>query len=148
MGQAEPVLDLLLAPLVLHRTLQLERGRISRIQSQQLLNLLQGQQIFLLLRAIPRVLQQLIEHLLPLRIVEATPQRRDRLVEVAFDLELSQDFVGELIIALLEGLAGALDARLNARRIEDIERLVARSEEHTSELQSHSFISYAVFCFK
>ena len=28
-------------------------------------------------------------------------------------------------------------------------RLVkARSEEHTSELQSHSFISYAVFCLK
>src|ERR1051326_76405 len=24
----------------------------------------------------------------------------------------------------------------------------SRSEEHTSELQSHSFISYAVFCFK
>src|ERR1051326_9330320 len=26
--------------------------------------------------------------------------------------------------------------------------LVNRSEEHTSELQSHSFISYAVFCLK
>src|ERR1051326_3988335 len=26
-------------------------------------------------------------------------------------------------------------------------RCGARSEEHTSELQSHSFISYAVFCF-
>src|ERR1051326_2432382 len=26
--------------------------------------------------------------------------------------------------------------------------VAARSEEHTSELQSHSFISYAVFCFK
>ena len=26
--------------------------------------------------------------------------------------------------------------------------LVIRSEEHTSELQSHSFISYAVFCLK
>ena len=26
--------------------------------------------------------------------------------------------------------------------------LEARSEEHTSELQSHSFISYAVFCLK
>ena len=26
--------------------------------------------------------------------------------------------------------------------------LVARSEEHTSELQSHSDISYAVFCLK
>src|ERR1051326_348157 len=25
-------------------------------------------------------------------------------------------------------------------------RIQARSEEHTSELQSHSFISYAVFC--
>src|ERR1051326_1522255 len=26
--------------------------------------------------------------------------------------------------------------------------LAIRSEEHTSELQSHSFISYAVFCLK
>ena len=26
--------------------------------------------------------------------------------------------------------------------------LIIRSEEHTSELQSHSFISYAVFCLK
>ena len=30
---------------------------------------------------------------------------------------------------------------------EDDQRIV-RSEEHTSELQSHSFISYAVFCLK
>ena len=28
------------------------------------------------------------------------------------------------------------------------QRFVNRSEEHTSELQSHSFISYAVFCLK
>ena len=27
-------------------------------------------------------------------------------------------------------------------------RKLMRSEEHTSELQSHSFISYAVFCLK
>src|ERR1051326_9266683 len=27
-------------------------------------------------------------------------------------------------------------------------RTMHRSEEHTSELQSHSFISYAVFCLK
>src|ERR1051326_5921464 len=27
-------------------------------------------------------------------------------------------------------------------------RMIKRSEEHTSELQSHSFISYAVFCLK
>src|ERR1051326_1059027 len=29
-----------------------------------------------------------------------------------------------------------------------VSRAVDRSEEHTSELQSHSFISYAVFCLK
>ncbi len=29
-----------------------------------------------------------------------------------------------------------------------LNRIVTRSEEHTSELQSHSFISYAVFCLK
>src|ERR1051326_9350844 len=28
------------------------------------------------------------------------------------------------------------------------EKCLLRSEEHTSELQSHSFISYAVFCLK
>ena len=28
------------------------------------------------------------------------------------------------------------------------EPMIFRSEEHTSELQSHSFISYAVFCLK
>src|ERR1051326_9392522 len=29
-----------------------------------------------------------------------------------------------------------------------LDKWVTRSEEHTSELQSHSFISYAVFCLK
>src|ERR1051326_6645107 len=33
--------------------------------------------------------------------------------------------------------------RLSVRQVDRI-----RSEEHTSELQSHSFISYAVFCLK
>src|ERR1051326_1383912 len=32
--------------------------------------------------------------------------------------------------------------------IADLSFNPARSEEHTSELQSHSFISYAVFCLK
>ena len=31
---------------------------------------------------------------------------------------------------------------------DDVVGNVSRSEEHTSELQSHSFISYAVFCLK
>ena len=35
------------------------------------------------------------------------------------------------------------------RSIKEISEMVLdRSEEHTSELQSHSFISYAVFCLK
>ena len=43
--------------------------------------------------------------------------------------------------------------RINATMLkiakEDYDRARARrSEEHTSELQSHSFISYAVFCLK
>src|ERR1051326_5910816 len=29
-----------------------------------------------------------------------------------------------------------------------LQRIGSRSEEHTSEVQSHSFISYAVFCFQ
>src|ERR1051326_9334492 len=36
-----------------------------------------------------------------------------------------------------------VDHRAGAR-----DREAQRSEEHTSELQSHSFISYAVFCLK
>ena len=33
-------------------------------------------------------------------------------------------------------------------RLEEVEHEVFRSEEHTSELQSHYSISYAVFCLK
>src|ERR1051326_7664077 len=32
--------------------------------------------------------------------------------------------------------------------LDELNTAVKRSEEHTSELQSHSFISYAVFCLK
>src|SRR3546814_3322783 len=44
--------------------------------------------------------------------------------------------------------AAAADAAL-AKRVDDLDkRLAARSEEHTSELQSLMRISYAVFCLK
>src|ERR1051326_1989541 len=43
-------------------------------------------------------------------------------------------------------LAGEGFGLAGVRRLEWRESL--RSEEHTSELQSHSFISYAVFCLK
>ena len=41
---------------------------------------------------------------------------------------------------------GLTDYRIEFFMSEEING--ARSEEHTSELQSHSFISYAVFCLK
>src|ERR1051326_9463361 len=41
----------------------------------------------------------------------------------------------------------AWDRDVFAQKLGELEQL-RRSEEHTSELQSHSFISYAVFCLK
>ena len=41
-----------------------------------------------------------------------------------------------------------IDARNMGKMIDRRHRELTRSEEHTSELQSHSFISYAVFCLK
>src|SRR6186713_3618515 len=47
---------------------------------------------------------------------------------------------------LFRSCAGAIDG---FGRDQDVGQLAAiRSEEHTSELQSHSGISYAVFCLK
>src|ERR1051326_6133358 len=54
------------------------------------------------------------------------------------------------ITAPVYGFYAGNDARINATLPKTIEAMSelkkTRSEEHTSELQSHSFISYAVFC--
>src|SRR3546814_5616256 len=44
--------------------------------------------------------------------------------------------------------AGAEEARHLRRVLDEVEDVVGRSEEHTSELQSLMRISYAVFCLK
>src|SRR5881296_2460876 len=50
---------------------------------------------------------------------------------------------------LLEGPRPATPVgHLDAGRTAQVSRHGSRSEEHTSELQSHSNISYAVFCLK
>src|ERR1051326_1080063 len=42
----------------------------------------------------------------------------------------------------------AVDDRVRGLEVGADDYLTKRSEEHTSELKSHSFISYAVFCLK
>ena len=51
-----------------------------------------------------------------------------------------------LALRLPEDIERRLEAL--AKRTGRSKSFYARSEEHTSELQSHSFISYAVFCLK
>ena len=76
--------------------------------------------------------------------------------EVKTAEEIAQDYTAmghsvDLINGIIDGTQmadeeaadrqGAVD-----RNVEHLELMVARSEEHTSELQSQSTISYAVFC--
>src|SRR3546814_3556239 len=73
-----------------------------------------------------------------------------RLVELSFSEELLQP--GVLALELLEPLrvvglhAAVLGEPPSPGRLRDLE--LARSEEHTSELQSLMRTSYAVFCLK
>src|SRR3546814_8078680 len=60
----------------------------------------------------------------------------------AFDIVLALDHRG---LRRVDVADGALEVRLVEA---DIDRLLRRSEEHTSELQSLMRISYAVFCLK
>ena len=75
--------------------------------------------------------------------------------ETYFDVFIKQEKEGETAEAL-KNLTYMADGKAFLRFIND--KIVKhfqlpspkkkRSEEHTSELQSHSFISYAVFCLK
>ena len=51
---------------------------------------------------------------------------------------------------IVENVRAVLYANNTYRRrfLNSVGKKIYRSEEHTSELQSHSFISYAVFCLK
>ena len=75
-------------------------------------------------------------------IMAGTHRRKKRLID-------EYDGQGPKNKALLTQITGkslilnSLDALRKSKYINQ-----NRSEEHTSELQSHSFISYAVFCLK
>ena len=76
--------------------------------------------------------------------------RRQMLIEavnelLAGDLNAGKAILRDYINATItfEGLAKKI-----GKSGKSLHRMLGRSEEHTSELQSHSFISYAVFCLK
>ena len=56
----------------------------------------------------------------------------------------------ETKLQTLKNLKNACAAMTGYDPVQDLIKIssMERSEEHTSELQSHSFISYAVFCLK
>ena len=68
-----------------------------------------------------------------------------------FDRMAAQDALLASTRAMSLTMAPRLSGPMSSR-LESIEGAINRgrfrSEEHTSELQSHSFISYAVFCLK
>src|SRR3546814_19358519 len=55
--------------------------------------------------------------------------------------------IGTLVYDMVDGELAA-DLALDRKRGVEDDRLLGRSEEHTSELQSLMRISYAVFCLK
>ena len=57
-------------------------------------------------------------------------------------------FVPLVMLGAARSIGSDGGAQIGALLTPGFERVGFRSEEHTSELQSHSFISYAVFCLK
>ena len=76
--------------------------------------------------------------------------KRYHLVLLAKDMEGYRNLVRLVSIANNEGFyySARIDKKLLRKYSKGLICMSARSEEHTSELQSHSFISYAVFCLK
>src|ERR1051326_5278630 len=73
---------------------------------------------------------------------------------VTSDMPRNVVAIGKCAGALFDGVAAVHDIESAFVAVPDRYKLpdggaaAERSEEHTSELQSHSFISYAVFCLK
>ena len=77
-------------------------------------------------------------------VSEATEALRDLDIRMRIVDGKPEGLVVELadVVIRVADLCGALGVSLS----DAVDAKLERSEEHTSELQSHSFISYAVFC--
>ena len=85
--------------------------------------------------------------LLKERIIFVTGPVEDNMASliVAQLLYLESDNPKKEIAMYINSPGGIVSSGLS---VYDTMQFIRRSEEHTSELQSHSFISYAVFCLK
>ena len=77
-------------------------------------------------------------------IISDSAANIQRLVEIIHRIDLSA--TDEIELITLQHASASEIVRI-VTQLDKADRK-ARSEEHTSELQSHSFISYAVFCLK
>src|ERR1051326_9422099 len=91
----------------------------------------------------------------PLAVVTGLPARADQyragMLTMRWDADAAAERAGihHALVLVRESWGAQTVARMWAVGVTlpEAEHLY-RSEEHTSELQSHSFISYAVFCLK
>ena len=83
---------------------QAERRHVAGIELEHFLELLERQRVFGLLKACACALQELGDRLLPHDLIDLCPQHRDLRIDVAFGLELADNFTGELIIPFSSAL--------------------------------------------
>src|SRR3546814_882759 len=128
------------------RTLQQINNQIQQIQNQATSLINEARNLASLPVSTIQTLQQQVDQ---------TRQLLNQAQRIAYDVtDVQEVFNGRYKGAALTGGQAQMVANANARwqdsvgAFEDAMKVQARSEEHTSELQSLMRISYAVFCLK
>src|SRR5258708_5091204 len=151
--QSIPVINLTFAAPVFDAALQSESGGIVRLNLQSLLQFLEGERIFLLLKSRPRGIEQLRKGLATDRAVEAAARRPNGIVHVAFGLKLAKNFARKLKVSFFKSLGGTLKAGPSTLGIKKLDGLVAqrfvervaeipRARETMPRLLRHRFVQH------
>src|SRR5689334_19513559 len=91
LGQAEPVLDLLIPVFVVYFALECKRFRITRIETQHFVNLLQSQLVFVFRETMLSTFQGLFRSLGSNGLIDLLSKRSNRGMDVAFRFNLIED---------------------------------------------------------